>query len=284
MKPPTERANILAVDDNPSKLLALSAILAELNQNVVTASSGREALRFLLHQEFAVVLLDVNMPGMDGFETASLIRQREASEHTPIIFVTSFPDDTHAARGYGLGAGDYTLSAVQADVLKTKVSVFVELYKKTAQVSQQALTLEWRARQQQRLTQASMAINSALSPDQMLQAVADIARDLLGAGQAVTVPAPDQKWSAARKAASLSLDHQGFGERTIFAETPELLAFLSTAPAVQRSARGQAAANVSSDWPERAGWLAAPLAGRDGRNMGLLHLLDKLDGDFTEED
>ena len=101
---PEERVSILAVDDHPAKLLALTTVLAELNQNVVTASSGREALRFLLQQEFAVVLLDVHMPTMDGFETAALMRQRESSEHTPIIFVTSYPDDTHAARGYSLGA------------------------------------------------------------------------------------------------------------------------------------------------------------------------------------
>ena len=80
------RVNILAVDDNAGKLVALTAILADLNQNVLTASSGREALRLLLQREFAVVLLDVHMPGMDGFEAAALIRQRESSEHTPIIF------------------------------------------------------------------------------------------------------------------------------------------------------------------------------------------------------
>ncbi len=81
-----EPVSILAVDDNPAKLLALTAVLAELNENVVTASSGREALRFLLQQEFAVVLLDVHMPTMDGFETAALIRQRKSSEHTPSSF------------------------------------------------------------------------------------------------------------------------------------------------------------------------------------------------------
>jgi len=87
-----EKVNILAVDDSPDKLLALTAVLSELNQNVVTAASGREALRHLLRQEFAVVLLDVNMPGLDGFETAALIRQRKSSEHTPIIFITSYAD------------------------------------------------------------------------------------------------------------------------------------------------------------------------------------------------
>src|SRR5712692_9615988 len=99
-----DRVSILAVDDDPQKLLALSALLSELKQDVVTATSGREALRHLLAREFAVILLDVRMPDMDGFETAALIRQRQSTEHTPIIFVTSYGDETHASRGYSLGA------------------------------------------------------------------------------------------------------------------------------------------------------------------------------------
>src|SRR6476661_3346172 len=169
--------HVLAVDDNPGKRLALSTVLSELPVEVVTADSGREALRLILRQEFAVILLDIRMPGMDGFETASLIRQRQNTEHTPIIFVTSFPDDTHAARGYSLGAVDYILAPIQPDVLKPKVAVFVELFRKTQQIRSQAGTLEDRARQLHRLTQASIAINSALSLDRMLQVVTDHARE-----------------------------------------------------------------------------------------------------------
>jgi len=112
-----ERVNILAVDDNSSKLLALSAILAELDQNVVTATSGRDALRCLLHQEFAVVLLDVHMPAMDGFETAALIRERERSRHTPILFVTAQKDDEHQFRGYYAGAVDFLYKPINPEVL-----------------------------------------------------------------------------------------------------------------------------------------------------------------------
>ncbi len=97
-------AKILVVDDVPEKLLAVEAILAEPGQAVVPVHSGAEALRRLLTDDFAVILLDVNMPEMDGFETAALIRQRRQSEHTPIIFLTAFPDDTFASRGYSLGA------------------------------------------------------------------------------------------------------------------------------------------------------------------------------------
>jgi signal transduction histidine kinase/DNA-binding response OmpR family regulator len=134
------RIHILVVDDLPDKLLAMEQLLADLGPsvNVVTARSGREALRRLLERDFAVILLDVNMPDIDGFETARLIRQRKRSEHTPIIFVTGFSDEMHAARGYSLGAVDYILAPVVPEVLRTKVSVFVELYQKSEQVRRQA--------------------------------------------------------------------------------------------------------------------------------------------------
>ena len=287
---PDDKVNILAVDDSPEKLLAISALLSELNQNVVTATSGRDALRFLLHQEFAVVLLDVNMPGMDGFETAALIRQRKSSQHTPIIFVTSYGDDTHASRGYSLGAVDYILAPVEPEVLKTKVMVFVELYRKTAQVRLQAQSLERRALQLQELTRASLAINSALSLDRMLQVVTDHAREILGAHQAVAVAAADQKWSAPRSATSLSRKYEHEGERPVLRDRAALLALLSRLRKTIRLTRADLEGSsrweeyLAGDRPLRLDWLAAPLAGRDGRTMGVLHLLDKIEGAFTEED
>src|ERR671920_2339261 len=167
---PDAKASILIVDDRPEKLLALEAVLEDLsNTTIVRAYSGREALRHVLDQEFAVILLDVNMPGMDGFETASLIRQRKSSEHTPIIFITAFGDEMHAARGYSLGAVDYILAPVVPDVLRTKVTVFVDLFKKTEQVKRQAESLRQRAQQLHKLTGASLSINSALSIDKMLK-------------------------------------------------------------------------------------------------------------------
>ena len=132
------KAKILLVDDVPGKLLAVSAVLESLEQTVVTCNSGQEALRRLLVDDFAVILLDVNMPGLDGFETAALIRQRKRSEHTPIIFLTAFPDDTYAERGYSLGAVDYILTPAAPEILRTKVSVFVDLYHKTEQIKRQA--------------------------------------------------------------------------------------------------------------------------------------------------
>ena len=283
-----ERVNLLAVDDNPAKLLTLTAMLADLGQNVLTASSGREALRLLLQKEFAVVLLDVHMPGMDGFETASLIRQRKASEHTPIIFVTSYPDDTHAVRGYELGAVDYILAPVQPEVLKTKVMVFVELFKRAAQNRAQAVALERRATQLQRLTQASLAINSALTPGQTLQVVVDFARAILGVHQAVAVAAPDEKWSSARSAVSLSPQKEASGERPILTDRAGLVAFLSAMPGPVLRTRG----DTPNEWDRylgdadalSAGWLGAALTRGDGRPMGLLHVLDRCEGEFSDED
>jgi signal transduction histidine kinase len=132
------KAKILVVDDVPGKLMAIEAVLQQLDQTVVSVSSGEEALRRLLVDDFAVILLDVNMPGLDGFQTAELIRQRKRSEHTPIIFLTAFADDAYADRGYALGAVDYLLTPAAPDVLRAKVSVFVDLFHKTEQVRRQA--------------------------------------------------------------------------------------------------------------------------------------------------
>ncbi|MGI8502458.1 MAG: response regulator [Hassallia sp.] len=136
------KVNILLIDDHPQNLIALEAILEGLEQNLVKAYSGAEALRCLLHQDFAVILLDVQMPGMDGFETATLIRQRERSRNTPIIFLTAFGvNDTMLFKGYTLGAVDYLSKPIDSVILKSKVTVFVELFKKTLEVKRQATEL-----------------------------------------------------------------------------------------------------------------------------------------------
>jgi two-component system, sensor histidine kinase and response regulator len=141
-RPASRQANILIVDDRQDKRLAMETIIADLNQNIVQASSGREALRHLLNMEFAVILLDVNMPGMDGFETAVLIRERKSLENVPIIFVSAVSDtETHVSRGYSLGAVDYILAPIVPEILRAKVAVFVELYKITEQVRRQAQDL-----------------------------------------------------------------------------------------------------------------------------------------------
>lgn len=134
----TDTIKILVVDDLADKLLVYRTVLEEGGLEVVTATSGADALRRLLLDEFAVILLDVNMPVMDGFETAALIRARKRCAHTPIIFVTAHADELHAIRGYQYGAVDYVLTPVVPEVLRTKVRVFVELFRLNQQVRKQA--------------------------------------------------------------------------------------------------------------------------------------------------
>jgi signal transduction histidine kinase/DNA-binding response OmpR family regulator len=124
----TSQAKILIVDDRPDKLLAFQSILDELGQQLFTARSGEEALKLVLEHEFAVILLDVNMPGLDGLETAALIRQRKRTAHTPIIFITAYSDEMLTMQGYSLGAVDYILAPVIPEILRTKVKVFVDLF------------------------------------------------------------------------------------------------------------------------------------------------------------
>jgi signal transduction histidine kinase len=127
-----DKARILLVDDEPKSLFALQQLLSTLGQNLMVAQSGEEALRLALRNDFAVILLDVRMPGIDGFETARLIRARERSKSTPIIFLTAAADEmTSMFRGYEVGAVDYLMKPVIPDVLKSKVAVFVELFRKS---------------------------------------------------------------------------------------------------------------------------------------------------------
>jgi two-component system, sensor histidine kinase and response regulator len=134
--------NILIVDDQPENLIALEAILEHLGQNIVQARSGREALRALLEIDAAVILLDVKMPEMDGFETAELIRERDRSRATPIIFLTAADrNQTLAERGYAVGAVDYLLKPVVPEFVRSKVAVFVELAKKNQLLERQAALL-----------------------------------------------------------------------------------------------------------------------------------------------
>jgi signal transduction histidine kinase/response regulator RpfG family c-di-GMP phosphodiesterase len=288
------KVNVLLVDDRPDKLLALEAVLEDLGQNIVRAYSGREALRHVLTQDFAVILLDVNMPGMDGFETATLIRQRKSSEHVPIIFITAFGDEMLASRGYSLGAVDYILTPVVPEVLRSKVSVFVDLFKKTEQVKRQADSLRRRATQMQKLAAASVAINSALSIERMLQTVTDTARDIIGAHQAITLfidPRPGQRQ---RKVQA----HGSFSDRYAEWRSQSLQLDPIADTVVYGSYTATRMTDVElhdhPDWeivrklripPIQGGMLAAPLNGRDGTRLGIIYLSDRADGGaFTADD
>lgn len=137
--PAAAPARILVVDDDEANLVAAQAVLAELGHPVITARSGREALRAVLRDDFAVILLDVRMPGMDGYETAELIRQRERSRHVPIIFLSGVDKETsHQFRGYAAGAVDYVLKPAEPLILRSKVQVFAELYEQRRQIALRA--------------------------------------------------------------------------------------------------------------------------------------------------
>ncbi|MDB5338848.1 MAG: hybrid sensor histidine kinase/response regulator, partial [Planctomycetaceae bacterium] len=143
---PTARwkANILLVDDNPANLLSLRVVLDELGENLVDAISGEEALRLVRRDDFAVVLLDVLMPGIDGFETAKLIRQIERSRRTPIIFLTAGDLDRETLeKGYELGAVDFLVKPLLPVVLRAKVLGFAELFREKQQAKREAEQLRW---------------------------------------------------------------------------------------------------------------------------------------------
>ncbi len=140
-QPSSERVKILLVDDTPENLISLEAALDTLNQELVLANSGMEALRHLLDDDFAAILLDVKMPDMDGFQTAELIRSRKRSRHTPILFLTGYKSDEHLFRGYDLGAVDFLFKPIVPEVLRSKVGVFVELSRNTALLRRQAEVL-----------------------------------------------------------------------------------------------------------------------------------------------
>ena len=141
-----QKARILLVDDRAENLIALEAILSSLNQQLVPVRSGEAALKALLSDEFAVILLDVVMPGMDGFETAAHIKRRAKTHDVPIIFLTAAgAEPDHAFRGYAAGAVDYIAKPFDPWVLRAKVAVFVDLYVKNRQLREQAELLRKQA-------------------------------------------------------------------------------------------------------------------------------------------
>lgn len=249
-------ARILLVDDRPDKLLTLGAALAPLGREVVSVSSGHDALRQLLQDDFAVVLLDVNMPGMDGFETARLIRQRPRNRQTPIIFVTSYGDDIHSLQAYSLGAVDFMMSPVSPEVLRSKVGVFLALHERTIEVHHQARRLELQTRQLQALTATSLAIHAADTIDEALQIAVDSARRILDATRA---------W------ALLRVEQSGFRNER-YATSPPAIPSRSGLPSPNsdESRRLRIHSGLEADAEVPGDVTSAPLCDRDGNPMGML--------------
>ena len=239
---------ILVVDDRREQLVTLRAMLSDLADQLVCASSGRDALRLLLDPtEYAVMLLDVHMPGMDGFELAELVRQHRVHKNTPIIFITADGDDVQARRSYTLGAVDYILSPVVPAVLRSKVHVLVELHRKTIETRMQADALRRRATQFHGLAFASAAIHSAGSVDKILEVTATSARDIIGCGRAVAIAMPA-------------------GDAV-----PGHRATLGSIP-------------CEAGVPEDSAKLEAPLRWPDGQELGVLRVAGKTGAPFDADD
>jgi PAS domain S-box-containing protein len=166
------RMKILMVDDTPENLVSLEAALTGLDADKVAARSGKEALRHLLNDDFAVILLDVRMPDMDGFETAEMIRSRPRSKQTPILFLTGYRNEEHLFRGYDLGAVDFLFKPIVPEVLRSKVAVFVELSRSNAKLKEQADALRKQAAVLQKTEQRFRSLLEA-APDAMVMCRAD---------------------------------------------------------------------------------------------------------------
>jgi signal transduction histidine kinase/CheY-like chemotaxis protein len=185
---PADDAKVLIVDDLPEKILAYRAVLEDLDLTVVSARSGEEALGLLLKNDFAVILLDVRMPGMSGLELAEMIRKRKRSAQTPVIFLTAFDDEVKVAEGYAHGAVDFILTPAVPEILRAKVRVFVELYRMNQQVRRQAeervalseerakrAAAEEANRRLAFLAEASRVLAGSLDPQSIARAIARLA-------------------------------------------------------------------------------------------------------------
>jgi serine phosphatase RsbU (regulator of sigma subunit)/CheY-like chemotaxis protein len=267
---------LLLVDDTPENLVALQALLAPLGYELLLASSGEEALRHLLTAEVAVILLDVRMPGMDGFETARHIKDRQRTRDIPIVFLTAFGDDAmRIAEGFSSGAVDYLTKPLDPVLLRAKVQVLVDLHQRTRALQHESEVLAQRldaryaaeARNLRKLTDAALVINSTLTLEEMLRVIDDSAREICGARVAETVMLGD---------GDLSPLHQ-----VVWDEGGPVR---MTAKDVQAAFGGFGLVDVAPGHPLMEGWLAVPLIGRTGRQLGLIQVADRVEGDFTESD
>ncbi|MEU3306765.1 response regulator [Nocardiopsis sp. NPDC055551] len=201
----TQKANILLVDDRDENLIALEAALTSLDQNLVRANSGEEALKHLLGTDFAVILLDVIMPGMDGFETAAHIKQREKTKDVPIIFLTAQEVDRHQVfRGYSSRAVDFLIKPFDPWVLRSKVEVFVELHQLKAQMREQARSLQRVLGQESGEPGKALVEQLAQRSRQVQSDLADLREHIVGNYQEIDQPLVDAVRRVDRSASRLS--------------------------------------------------------------------------------
>ncbi|HYM00824.1 MAG TPA: response regulator [Blastocatellia bacterium] len=295
MEPEPSKVNILLVDDDERNLIALETILQGDDRNLVRAASGDEALQYLLHNDVAVILMDVRMPGINGLETAELIRGRKQSRDIPIIFLTAYDsvDNNGRARGYALGAVDYLIKPLDPEALKSKVAVFVELRKKTIQVQEQAALLHEKNIQLEnanserlgKLVELGQQLAAERAPEPLLRLFCDGAREIVRARfAAVSIAEPDGQIVHHFHHTDFEMDPAPSFKA--FCET-ELLRPISasnrTALAGCVAGVGQRQA-VQSSRTQMGPMLAAPVF-LPGRTVGWLYLVDKVGGeDFSEAD
>jgi signal transduction histidine kinase/DNA-binding response OmpR family regulator len=288
------QVNILMVDDNESNLLALETILQGGDRNLVRAASGDEALQYLLHNDVAVILLDVRMPGISGLETAELIRGRKKTHDVPIIFLTAFDsaDKQDLSKGYSLGAVDYIIKPFDQDALKSKVAVFVELYKKTEQVKHQASLLHEKNIQLEngnfqrlgKLVELGQRLTAERDPESLLQLFCDAARDILGARNAY-VRIMETTGQPVRYFVRDAVDVEAAAnERTRQIDESTLDAFSSKSEPIRVPNTESTRGKILPNHPSISSLLSARISSRD-ETVGWLYLVDKLDAnEFSEAD
>ena len=294
-------ATLLLVDDRQANLTALEAALEPLGHRLISVQSGDKALIRLLKEDVSVILLDVQMPGMDGMETARRIKQRERTADIPIIFLSAVSTQVgEMLEGFTSGAVDYVTKPVDPAVLRAKVQVFVDLAQKNELLRRQSdllsRRLEERYEQQTRhlrkLTDAALAINSTLSLDEMLKVINDSAREIIGAHEAETIITTRADLGFPERSRSFSAKYAGWAAEGRHTDLSPIWSFVIDDASVVRMtkkevegsliARGLTA--VAPGHPLLEGWLAVPLVSREHEILGLIQVADKVDGDFASDD
>jgi signal transduction histidine kinase/PleD family two-component response regulator len=273
---------VLVVDDRHEQRVTLTAALASLDVGIVQATSGRDALRCLLQHDFALVLLDVNMPDLDGFETAALIRGRKRSENTPIIFMTADADDARAAQAYSLGAVDYILTPLDPNVLRSKVAVFVELFRSTEEGKRQAAALSRHAEQLRRLANSAFAIHGAKSIAELVKVVAETGRALVEAGK-VGIEVTLGEGARAKPGSRVEYRYRCGGEGAGVGSPNEGRRGRS-ARGTRSNQGGEGATELLRGETGEEGWLEARLLKADGQSIGRIECAREEGGPFSAED
>jgi CheY-like chemotaxis protein/serine phosphatase RsbU (regulator of sigma subunit) len=297
----TDPPTLLLVDDRPANLTALQAALEPLGYRLIAVESGDRALRRLLTDDVSVILLDVQMPGMDGFETARRIKERERTADIPIIFLSAVSTQSgHALEGFTSGAVDYVTKPIDPALLRAKVQVFVDLAQKNQLLRRQSALLtrqlEERYAEQTRslrkLTEAALAINSSLALDEMLRVINDSAREVIGAHEAETVVTARADLGLPERSRSFSNKYAGWAAEGRHTDLSPIWSFVVADGAVVRMTKeevehilvSRGLNEVAPGHPVLEGWLAVPLLSREHQALGLIQVADKVEGDFTADD